>query len=89
MKRKANQNDIVQLSDIRERSWINHNSRASKLLKLLIDAENILLELDEYQVENNQSYPEIEDMMLEFGEFREKYTKFIEKNPELLKIEDK
>lgn len=78
-------NSGLQFPDIRERDWSKLDSKAARLLRLLIDAENILIDLDEYQMENNQCYPEIEDMMLQFGAIREQYTKFVDNNLEILK----
>lgn len=76
----------LQFPDIRRREWMNIDSKVSILLNYLIEAENILLELDEYQMENGQKYPELEDMMLQMGELRNQYTEFVDRNLELLKI---
>lgn len=76
----------LQFPDIRRREWMNIDSKVSILLNCLIEAENILLELDEYQMENGQKYPELEDMMLQMGELRNQYTEFVDRNLELLKI---
>lgn len=45
-----------------------------------------MVDLDEYQMENGQNYPEIEDMMLQLGELRNNFTNFIDNNLELLKL---
>ena len=76
----------LQFQDIRRREWMNIDSKVSILLNYLIEAENILLELDEYQMEIGQKYPELEDMMLQMGELRNQYTEFVDRNLELLKI---
>lgn len=83
---KKIQQSGLQFPDIRTREWMNNDSKVSNLLNCLIEAENILLELDEYQMENGQNYPEFEDMMLQIGELRNQYTEFVDKNLELLKI---
>ena len=75
------------MKDIRYRVWSKKDNPAARLLNLLIEAENILIELDDYQMNNNQCYPEIEDMMLQIGAIREDYTKFVEKNIDILKID--
>lgn len=80
------QDSNLKFPDIREREWLKLNSKASQLLKLLIEAENIMIDLDTYQMENNQCYPEIEDMMLQLGVIREKYSKFVDDNPEVLDL---
>jgi hypothetical protein len=76
----------VKIPDIREREWLQSNNDAAKVLKLLIEAEDILFNLDEYQTNNGQCYPDIEDMLLEIGYLRAKYTDFVEKNIEILNI---
>ncbi len=83
---KKIQDSGLQFPDIREREWLKVDSKASKLLKLLMEAEDIMITLDEYQMENNQCYPEIEDMMLQLGLLRDKYSKFVDNNLELLKL---
>lgn len=83
---KKIQNSGLQFPDIREREWLNVDSKVSELLKLLIAAENIMFDLDEYQMKNEQCYPEIEDMMLQLGELRNSYSKFIDNNLDLLKL---
>lgn len=74
------------MEDIRKRDWLKLNTKAAKLLNLLIEAENILIDLDEYQIENDQCYPEIEDMMLQLGVIREHYTEFVDNHKEVLLI---
>ena len=73
------QDSGIQMPDIRERSWINIDSDTAKLLNLLIEAEDILIKLDEYQMENGQCYPEFEELMLQLAEIRAKYTNPIDK----------
>lgn len=80
------QDSGLQFPDCREREWMKINSDSAKLLNLLIQTENIFLDLDDYQMNNGQCYPEIEDMMLQIGYLRSKYTEFVEKNSEILKI---
>lgn len=72
--------------DIRKKEWRKLNCDAARLLNLLISAEDIFISFDEYQMENGQCYPEIEDMMLEIGELRDEYIKFVEKNKDILDI---
>lgn len=83
---KKIQDSGLQFPDIREKEWLKVDSKVSELLRLLIAAENIMLDLDEYQMENGQCYPEIEDMMLQLGELRNSYSKFIDNNLDLLKL---
>ena len=79
----------MQMPDIRDRSWRNINSDTAKLLNLLIEAEDILVRLDEFQMENGQNYPEFEDFMLQIGDIRSRYTEFIDKNLDVLDIKTK
>ena len=83
------QESNIQMPDIRERNWRNIECDASRLLSLLIEAENLLLQFDEYQMENDQCYPEFEDLMLQVGEIRAKYTDFVDKNLQVLEIKTK
>lgn len=76
------------IQDIRERDWLKLNTPAAKALKYILEAEDILISLDDYQMENNQAYHEIEDMMLSIGELRKRYTKYIDNHEELLLLKD-
>lgn len=76
----------LQFPDVRDREWSKLDSKVSRVLKLLVEAEDIMVELDEHQMENEQNYPEIEDMMLQLGELRGNFTNFIDNNLELLKL---
>ncbi|MBR6948748.1 MAG: hypothetical protein IKH54_01005 [Bacilli bacterium] len=75
-------------NDIRYREWLNLNTPASKCLKNIIEAENILISLDDYQQKNNQCYPEIEDLMLKIGEVRRSYTKYMDEHEEIILLKD-
>lgn len=83
------QDSGLQMPDIRNRSWKNIDSDTAKLFNLLIEAEDILIKLDEYQMENGQCYPEFEDFMLQIGDIRKRYTEFIDNNQETLNIKTK
>ena len=83
---KKIQDSGLRFPDIREREWSKINIDTAKLLNLLIEAEDILVNLDEYQMNNGQCYPDVEDMLLEIGYLRAKYTDFVEKNIEVLNI---
>ena len=76
----------LQFPDIRDREWSKLDSKVSRVLKLLVEAEDIMIELDEHQMDNEQNYPEIEDMMLQLGELRSNFTDFVDNNLELLKL---
>lgn len=80
------QESKIQMPDIRERNWRNINCDAAKILNLLIETENLLVKFDEFQMNNDQCYPEIEDLMLLIGDVREKYTDFVDRNLEVLEI---
>lgn len=76
----------LQMPDIRERNWRNIDCDAAKLLNLLIEAEDLLVKFDEFQMENGQCYPEFEDFMLQLGDLRARYTEFIDKNLDIINI---
>ena len=80
------QSSGVEFPDIRERSWSKKDCDAARLLNLLVEAENIFLKLDDFQMNNGQCYPEIENMMLQIGEIRSKYLDFVDNHIEILDI---
>lgn len=81
------QNSEFNFPDIREREWGKLDDvKAAKLLQLLIEAEDIFLDLDDFQMSHEQCYPEIEDMMLQIGVLREQYTNFVDSHMEVLDI---
>ena len=79
----------LQFPDVREREWRNNQSPAAKVMNLLVEAEDILVELDSIQMENNQCYPELEDFMLQISELRNKYSNFVDQNMDVLEIKNK
>ena len=80
------QDSGLQFPDVRDRKWLKIDSKVSRILKFLVDAEDIMVDLDEYQMENGQIYPEIEDMMLQLGELRNNFTNFVDNNLDLLEL---
>lgn len=84
------QNSGLNFPDIRKREWGKLDDvPAAKLLQLLIEAEDIFLELDDFQMSHEQCYPEIEEMMLQIGVLREQYTNFVDSHIEVLDIKQK
>ena len=57
-------------TDIRLRDWMTLDTRVSHILRLLIETENILIELDDYQREHNQCYEDLEDFNLKLFVYR-------------------
>lgn len=76
------------LPDIRLRKWLILDTPAANVLKHIIEAEDILISLDDYQIDNNQAYSDIEDMMLNIGKLRKQYTNYIDAHEELLLLKD-
>lgn len=74
-------------TDIRLRDWMTLDTRVSHILRLLIETENILIELDDYQREHNQCYEDLEDFNLKLFVYRKEFTKYIDEHPELLEID--
>ena len=72
------------LKDIRFREWINYNTDISKALKLLIELEDIFYDIDKISLDNDQCYPEFEDFMLQIGEIRKEYTRYVDDNKFIL-----
>ena len=83
---KKMQESGLKFPDIRDRDWLKIDSKVSKVLKLLVAAEDIMIDLDEYQMDNNQIYPEIEDMMLQLAELRKDFIDFVDNNLELIEL---
>ena len=77
------------LPDVRDKEWRKTDAPAARVMNLLVEAEDILIELDSIQMENNQCYPEIENFMLQLGEFRSKYSDFVDQNIDVLEIKFK
>lgn len=73
-------------NDIRLQPWYILDCDASKILNLLIEVENLFTKFDEYQMENGQCHPEFEDFMLQISDIRARYSDFVNKNLDVLKI---
>ena len=74
------------VKDIRDREWLKYNTKISQVLLHIINAENILSELDDFSLENDQCYPEIEDFYNELANLRFRMTKYVDENSDVLKI---
>lgn len=77
---------MKEIKDIRYKEWINDKSKVSLVLKKLIEVEDLLIDLDEYNTKNNLDYDNLEDFMLQIGEIREEFTDYVEKNTDLKEI---
>ena len=74
------------MKDIRYREWIKQNTKISHALLSIMNAENILAELDDFSLENNQCYPEIEEFYNQLAALRSELTKYVDDNPDILNI---
>ena len=88
MARKIQESGL-QFPDIREKEWRNVQAPAAKVMNLLVEAEDILTELDSIQMKNNQCYPELEDFMLQVSDLRNRYSNFVDQNMDVLEIKNK
>ncbi len=86
---KKREDGINKMKDIRNRDWMHLDTKVSKILRLLLDAENELMDLDDYQLWNGQEYSAFEDFYNQLSDFRERYTKYIDEHKELLTMDDK
>ena len=77
------------MKDIRLRDWMETNTYVARVAKLLIEADNILTDLDDYQVRHDQIYPDIEDFELKVNSLLYEFIKYIDENKELLLIDEK
>ena len=81
---KKREEAIAKLKDIRLRDWQKLDTYASKLLNLLIEAEDILGMFDDFQLWNGQCYPDFETLYNRLETIRMDFTNYIDENPELL-----
>ena len=86
---KKREEQIRKMKDVRLRDWMETNTYVARVARLLIETENILTDLDDYQVRHNQIYPDIEDFNLQVGAIRDDFIKYIDDNKELLLIDEK
>lgn len=80
------QNNVILLDDIRNKEWLKKDSTVSDIQNKLIDAENLLMSLDEYNTNNGLNYDYLEDFMLQIGNIREAFSNYVDKNLELTDI---
>ena len=86
---KKREKQIRKMKDVRLRIWMKNNTYVARVARLLIESENILTDLDDYQVRHDQIYPDIEDFNLQVGAIRDDFIKYIDDNKELLLIDEK
>ena len=80
------QNNCILLDDIRNKEWLKKDSTVSDIQNKLIEVENLLMSLDEYNTNNGLDYDYIEDFMLQIGKIREAFSNYVDKNSELTDI---
>lgn len=73
--------------DIRKRNWLSLNTKVSKILSLLIEVENDLMDLDDYQMGNHQCYPDFEELYNRVALIRKDFTNYIDQHQELLTMD--
>jgi hypothetical protein len=81
-----NINNVILLDDIRNKEWLKKDSTVSDIQNKLIEVENLLISLDEYNTNNGLNYDYLEDFMLQIGEIRETFSNYVDKNLELTDI---
>ena len=86
---KKREEQIEKMKDVRLRDWMETNTYVAKVAKLLFEADNILLDLDDYQMQQDQIYPYIEDFELKVNSLLHEFIKCIDENKELLLIDEK
>lgn len=74
------------MEDIRYRDWLKYDSKISQAVLYILNAENILSELDEFSMENDQCYPEIETIYNKIASLRAELLEYVDKNPDILGI---
>lgn len=76
------------MTDIRPRDWMNLDTRVSKTLKLLIEAEDNLMDLFDYQNDNDGCYPSFEDFYNQVADIRSRFADYVDEHKELLTMDD-
>ena len=76
------------MTDIRPRDWMSLDTRVSKLLRLLIEVEDELTDLFDYQNDNNGCYPSFENFYNQVGDIRSRFADYIDNHKELLTMDD-
>ena len=74
------------MKDIRYRDWLKYDSKISQAVLYIINAENILSELDEFSMDNDQCYPEIETLYNKIASLRAEILEYVYKNPDILGV---
>lgn len=75
-----------QIKDIRYRDWLKYDSKISQAVLYLLNAENILAELDEFSMDNDQCYPEIETIYNKVASLRAEILEYVDNNPDILGV---
>ncbi len=76
------------MTDIRPRDWMNLDTKVSKTLRLLIEAEDMLMEFDDYQMGTGQYYTDFEELYNQLADVREHFADYIDKHLELLTMDE-
>lgn len=80
------QNSGVILEDIRNKEWLKKDSTVSDIQNKLIEVEDLLMSLDEYNSNNDLNYEYLEDFMLQIGNIRAAFSNYVDNNLELTDI---
>lgn len=75
-----------QIKDIRYRDWLKYDSKISQAVLHIINAENILAQLDEFSMDHEQCYPEIEELYNKVAFLRSEILDYVDKNPDILDV---
>lgn len=75
------------MKDIRVRDWMNLDTYVSKVLRLLIEAEDILMDLDDYQMGNDQYYSDFEELYNRISNVRNDFANYVDNHKELLTMD--
>ena len=79
-------NNVILLDDIRNKEWLKKDSTVSDIQNRLIEVENLLISLDEYNTNNDLNYDYLEDFMHQIGNVREAFSNYVDKNLKLTDI---
>jgi len=84
---KAIEQNGGKIFDNRSRKWMKLNTKVSETFRLMIQLEDLLIQLDDYQMKNGQEYTDLEEFSLQKSLLRDKFANYIDEHPELLEID--
>lgn len=81
---------VPSLGDIRYRKWMEGNTYVAQVVRLLIAADDILSDLDDFQIHESDNYfCYFEDFELQVDSIIHDFIKYVDDHEKVLYIDDK